>query len=161
MRSSVCLNSINLYMRVKRAVFFDLLGFMGEGSWGERAVYMGRGKQQGNAPQWELRGLPGENLHFAMWVWAAGSIFSCERRKNWLNSQSAFVLSSQWNTSVKTAVRFWAVYGHPLMSTLTWGIKARITPVAKNFMTQQSIGTTAQPRHKKTTPGCCGLLSCF
>ncbi len=88
----VCLNRINLYLWSKRAVVFDLLAFVGEGSRGKRAVYMVTGKQRGSAPQWEIRGLTGEDVHLRLWAWAVGSSLHCERRNN---SQTALVSSSQ------------------------------------------------------------------
>lgn len=78
----VRLYRINLYLRFKRAVFFDLSAFMGEGSRGKGAVYMVTGKQCGNAPQWERRGSSGGDEQFTLWVLAVGSILHCERSNN-------------------------------------------------------------------------------
>lgn len=62
----VCFNRINLYLRFKRAVLFDLLAFMGEESRGKRVVVVKGKATRKCSTVAALYGLTGEDVRFNM-----------------------------------------------------------------------------------------------
>lgn len=93
------LNHINCHDRSSRA--FDLLVFEGEGSCGERAVYSVTGKQQGRAPLWEHRRLPGERictLCCGRGLLGASSVVKEGRIEQWERISAVFPMERRWKS---------------------------------------------------------------
>lgn len=67
------------------------------------------------------------------------------------------MLSSQWNTSVKVVVCILHQQSIAILSynNADMGYYNKNNTGYEDFMTKQSIWTTAQPRHEETTAGCC------